>query len=74
MCPHMDAAPAPRWHGGVAHVPRSFLVTACAQRVLQLLRDTEVAVRAFQRSHKWREAAKVGTPTPLLPRRLHPDA
>lgn len=30
------------------------------QRVLQLLRDTEAGVRAFQRSHRWREAAKVG--------------
>lgn len=30
-----------------------------AQRILQLLRDTEIGVRAFQRSQKWREAAKV---------------
>ena len=29
------------------------------QSVLQLLRDTEAGVRAFQRSYKWREAAKV---------------
>jgi hypothetical protein len=29
------------------------------QRVLNLLRETEAGVRAFQRSKKWREAAKV---------------
>ncbi|BDA40534.1 probable nucleoporin p58/p45 [Coccomyxa sp. Obi] len=42
-------------------------IAAFRERVLQLLRDTETGVRAFQRSQKWREAAKASQGQVLPP-------
>ncbi|CAL8467152.1 g6688 [Coccomyxa elongata] len=42
-------------------------IAAFRERVLQLLRDTEAGVRAFQRSQKWREAAKASQGQVLPP-------